>query len=367
MSPPQPVRIPLLNPNEPDALVTAVLVEDGQRVTQGEPLCTLETTKAAHELLADAPGYVLGLCCQAGETVTAGEVFCYLAASPDQSLPEAPPPGTESPPEGEPLPPGLRITRPALRLARERGIDLAALPIGPLVTADRVRSALEAGDLPPAGPGAFDPRALVVYGGGGHGKAVIELARARGGFRLVGVIDDGIPAGEAVLDVPVLGGGERLADLFEGGVRLAANAVGGIGDITSRVRVFHRLAESGFGCPVLIHPSAVIEPSARLSAGTQVFPHAYVGSDARLGRGVIVNTGAIVSHDCEVQVYANLSPGAILAGGVRVGPRSLIGMGATVNLGVSVGADARVGNGATVKEDVPAGGVVPAGSIWPRR
>jgi acetyltransferase-like isoleucine patch superfamily enzyme len=40
-------------------------------------------------------------------------------------------------------------------------------------------------------------------------------------------------------------------------------------------------------------------------------------------------------------------------------------MGATINLRVSLGAGARIGNGATVKEDVPAKGIVRAGSTWP--
>jgi acetyltransferase-like isoleucine patch superfamily enzyme len=38
----------------------------------------------------------------------------------------------------------------------------------------------------------------------------------------------------------------------------------------------------------------------------------------------------------------------------------------TVNLRVKIGARARIGNGATIKQDVPAGGVVRAGSVWPQ-
>jgi acetyltransferase-like isoleucine patch superfamily enzyme len=63
--------------------------------------------------------------------------------------------------------------------------------------------------------------------------------------------------------------------------------------------------------------------------------------------------------------YANLSPGAILAGEVSVGSATLIGMGVTVNLRVKIGEHARIGNGSTIKQDVPAGGIVHAGTIWP--
>ncbi len=214
-------------------------------------------------------------------------------------------------------------------------------------------------------PPGFNPRALVVYGGGGHGKAVIDLVRATGTYEVVAVVDDGLPAGTQVLGVPVVGGAEALRDLAAQGVRLAANAVGGIHDLRVRVAIFDRLQEAGFACPTLVHPSAVVEPSARLAAGAQVFPLAYVGGEASIGFGTIVNTAAVVSHDCRIGDYVILSPGARLAGGVTVGERALLGMGVTVNLNLTVGAGARIGNGATVKRDVPEGAVVHAGAVWP--
>lgn len=362
---PVEVTIPLLNPNEPEALLAALHVSEGQQVSAGDPLCTLETTKSTTELEAKTGGYVIGLRCSQGETVRAGDRLCYLAETVDWQ-PPAREPVTST--EGEkPLPEGLRITAPALALASRLGVTLESLPRGPLVTESALRalagtSAAGGLDIPSA---AFDPTAIIVYGGGGHGKSLIELLLALGSYRIVGVVDDSLPQDQTVLGLPVLGGGEMLADLHAGGVRLAANAVGGIGDLTVRVRVFERLSQVGFTCPAVVHPTAYVEPSAVLSPGVQVFPHAYIGSDVRLGYGTIVNTGAIVSHDCRLGSYVNISPGAILAGGVQVGDGVLVGMGATVNLLAHIGRGARVGNGATVKRDVPESGIVRAGSTWP--
>jgi sugar O-acyltransferase (sialic acid O-acetyltransferase NeuD family) len=206
---------------------------------------------------------------------------------------------------------------------------------------------------------------LVVYGGGGHGKCLIDLVRALGTYELVGVVDDGLQPGALVMGLTVLGDRGRLSELLEDGVRLAVNGVGGVGDIESRIRVFERLRKAGFRCPTIVHPAATIEPSAQLDEGVQVLPHAYVGSQAEIGFGVILNAGAIVSHDCKLDAYASLAPGALLAGGVALGEAAAIGMGVTVNIDVSVGSRARVGNGAVVKGDVPAGVVVRAGQVWP--
>jgi sugar O-acyltransferase (sialic acid O-acetyltransferase NeuD family) len=299
--------------------------------------------------------------------------LCYLADSLEDvtreyaKIGEANEPAAAAVSQARELPAGLRITAPALALARSRGIDLGRLPVGPLVTESMLRALLEgsAQSAFAAPASAFNPQAILVYGGGGHGKSLIDLLRSLGTYKLVGVVDDGLSKGEMVMDLPVLGGGEVLPELYERGVRLAVNAVGGIGDVSVRMKVFQKLAQAGFACPAVAHPSAVVEPSATLSPGVQVFPHAYVGSEVRLGYGAIVNTGAIVSHDCVLGDYVNISPGAILAGAVQIGSGALIGMGVTINLAVQVGAGARIGNGATVKSDVPEKGLVRAGTIWP--
>ena len=85
-------------------------------------LCTLETTKSAADLLAEADGYIApGLQHDTGDSVSAGEVFCYLAEEPGWT-PLEPDHGS---PQGEnALPPGPRITQPALALAKEKGLDL---------------------------------------------------------------------------------------------------------------------------------------------------------------------------------------------------------------------------------------------------
>jgi sugar O-acyltransferase (sialic acid O-acetyltransferase NeuD family) len=373
MPEPVSVLIPLINPNEPEAMLAALHVTEGQLVAAEAPLCTLETTKSTADLVAEIEGYVAGLHFEQGQTVRAGQVFCYLASSPNWSPPVTEPAETEYSSEAG-KPSDLRITDPALALARQHQLDLASLPRDRLITGQVIREILQAsGEAGLAGgPDMrlpdfdFDPTAILVYGAGGHAKAIIDLLRSLGSYRIAGVLDDD-PAlcGGSLMGVPVLGGGEQLGRLHQQGIRLAVNAVGGIGSLQVRIKVFRRLAEAGFNCPAVIHPSAVVEPSAKLAPGVQIFPQSYVGSEAQAGFGTIINTGAIVSHDCQLGPWVNISPGAILAGGVLLGSGVLVGMGATINLLVKIGPGARIGNGATVKSDVPAGAVVRAGSIWP--
>ena len=370
MPEPRPVLIPQLNPNEVEVRLASLPVHDGMSVRPGDVLAILETTKSTSELTAEWEGFVIELAFREGATAHSGDVLCYLGETPADRPPRPKLFQAESE-RVTALPPGVRITRPALALAQANAIDLEKLPRGPLITEEHVRTllpyrpAISAVPSLPALDPTMTPTALVVYGGGGHGKSVIEMLRSLGTYTLIGVIDDGLPVGTMVLDLAVLGGKDSLAELAGRGLRYAINAVGGIGNLAPRLQVFDALQASGITCPAVIHPTAFVEASASLAGGIQVFPHAYIGSSTRVGFGVIVNTGAILSHDCVINDYANISPGAILAGGVHVGERSLIGMGVTINLQVMVGNDVRIGNGATIKADVPDGSVVHAGSIWP--
>jgi sugar O-acyltransferase (sialic acid O-acetyltransferase NeuD family) len=363
MTSPHPITIPLINPNEPSALLAELHVSPGQRVQQGDKLCTLETTKSTLELTVEESGYVAGLSSRVGQTVEAGEILCYISASPDWT----PPSQASVSAETTVAPVGLRISQPALQLAQKHNIDLTQLGGDVFITEKIVQELIDTSTQTRLMLQRQDyaPNSILIYGGGGHGKALIDMIRVLGTYPIAGIIDDGIAPGINIMGVTVLGGGNLLEHLYDCGIHLAANAVGGIGNIAIRIKVFERLLKVGFACPTLLHPTAFVESSAELADGVHVMPHAYVGSEVRIGFGVLINTGAIVSHDCILGDYTNLSPGSILAGEVEVGRAALIGMGATLNLRVKIGSHARVGNGATVKQDVPESGIVRAGTIWP--
>ena len=191
------------------------------------------------------------------------------------------------------------------------------------------------------------------------------MSQAIGAFRILGIVDDNAAlTGTSVLGIPVLGTRAILPQLVAQGVHLAANGVGGIIDIGVRIRLFELLAGSGFSFPILRHPRATVEASARVSDGVQIFANAYVGSEATLHERCMINTGAVVSHDCEIGAYTHIAPGALLAGHVHVGARALVGMGVTTIIGLKIGAGARIGNGAVLLADVPEKAIIPAGKVW---
>jgi sugar O-acyltransferase (sialic acid O-acetyltransferase NeuD family) len=122
---------------------------------------------------------------------------------------------------------------------------------------------------------------------------------------------------------------------------------------TTRRRGFVEQATAhGFSFATLVHPSAVVAPSAELGAGTIVGAGAVIGGQTRIGAHVIVNRGVLVGHHTRVGDYVTISPGANVAGCVSIGEQTYIGMAAVVLDHRAVGAGSVVGAGALVTRDV---------------
>jgi len=77
-------------------------------------------------------------------------------------------------------------------------------------------------------------------------------------------------------------------------------------------------------CPAGIHPSAVVEPTARIAADACVGPLTYVGDGVRVGSGVRVLANCTLGDGCEIGADSLLHPGVRIGDGVRIGRRVVI-------------------------------------------
>lgn len=191
---------------------------------------------------------------------------------------------------------------------------------------------------------------LVLWGAGGHGKVVLDVARSAGTFQSVVFIDDdALRAGLEFCGCRVLGGAESLRQIAGYEFAIA------IGDNLARARRYHLAEEAGLTAAVLIHRSATVSPDALIGAGTVVMPGSVVNPGSRIGRNCIINTGAVVEHDCAIGDHVHISPRVAMGGCVTVESYAHVGIGAVLLPAATVGESAVVGAGAVVLKDAPAG------------
>jgi len=194
----------------------------------------------------------------------------------------------------------------------------------------------------------------LIVGAGAQGRLTLELLRATASGEPVWFVDDDPAlAGSRVGGVEVVPRAGLAARVGDEGARVVI----AVGDNPTRLRLAAALRgelgdeRSSFG--TLVHPAAVVAPSAHVGGGSVVFAGAVVQSGARVGAHVVVNSGAIVEHDCTIEDGASLSPGCCMGGRVHVGTGAFVGVGATLCPRITVGRGAIVGAGAVVTADVP--------------
>ena len=105
--------------------------------------------------------------------------------------------------------------------------------------------------------------------------------------------------------------------------------------------------------PALIHPRAMVSPTAHIGEGSFVGAGAIVAAGCNIGRYALLNRGCTIGHDCVLEDFVNVGPGANLASFVTLRANSTISLGANLVNWVEVGAHSVVAAGAVVLENVP--------------
>lgn len=137
------------------------LVSEGAPVTEGEPLLTVETDKAAVDVDAPIDGILLKIVGQVDTDYPVGATLAWIGAAGEEIPDEEPAPAAAP----EVVAPELRVTPVARRLAERHGIDADALqgtgPGGRVTKAD-VQQAVETGQPPADADGAAADRGELV-------------------------------------------------------------------------------------------------------------------------------------------------------------------------------------------------------------
>ena len=192
-------------------------------------------------------------------------------------------------------------------------------------------------------------REIILIGGGGHCKSVIDVIELEGKFKIAGIIEkDKNLIGQKVLDYEVIGCDEDLGKLREK-YEYAFVTVGQIKTPDLRTKIYEKLKKLNFKLPVIISPLAYVSKYSKIEEGTIIMHHALVNANAKIGKNCIINSKALIEHDALIEDFCHISTAAVINGGVIVKRGSFIGSNAVTKEYIEIKENSFIKAGSLVK------------------
>jgi len=194
---------------------------------------------------------------------------------------------------------------------------------------------------------------IYIYGGGGHGKVVIETIEAQYGPQsIVGIFDD--DPKKKNLDFY----GHKIIGSIKEFPKLIPNLILAIGDNETRRTKSIEIKNLITSFVSAIDPYSRISHSVKISSGTLVMPGVIINADATIGNHCILNTNATIEHDCFVDDFTHIAPNTVLTGAVKIGKASMIGANSVIVPGIKIGDNCLIAAGSVVTTNIPDNAIV---------
>lgn len=189
---------------------------------------------------------------------------------------------------------------------------------------------------------------LGIYGSGGAGREVKEIAVELNQWEEVVFIDDAV-------DADVFKGIRRMSfyRFQEEFSAETAEVVIALGEPKTKILLYHRVKDGGFKFGNVIHHSAWVSPTATLGKGVVLRAGVVINADAVIEDNVTVMEQSCIGHDVILRKHCQISGYVIVGGGSEIGEGTYIGLSVPVKDHIRVGSNAIVGMGSVVVREIP--------------
>lgn len=195
---------------------------------------------------------------------------------------------------------------------------------------------------------------IVLVGSGQHARVVLYNIKEQGKYEVICMLDsDESKIGQYVEGIKIV---DTYDDLEVVSKKYETNKFFiAFGNMKYRKKVFEHFVNNGWEAVNIIHPNAVVSPSAVIGKGVLIECGCLITPNPVIGDNVVINTGSQVNHDNIVENHVYIASGVVLSGGVTIKENTLLDDGVIVTLGRTVGANSLIGAGGVVTRDIQDG------------
>ena len=188
---------------------------------------------------------------------------------------------------------------------------------------------------------------LILVGGGGHCKSVIDVAESAG-YTILGILDKPEEVGKQVLDYKVIGTDDDIPQYVD-----KAEFVITVGQIKSsaiRHKIAERIEKAGGKLATIVASDATVSKYATIGEGTVILHKCVVNADARIGKNCIINTMANIEHEVAIGDFCHISTGVMVNGMTKVGNDTFVGSGSVLYNCIEVSSNSIIPAGTIVRK-----------------
>lgn len=195
---------------------------------------------------------------------------------------------------------------------------------------------------------------LILIGGGGHCKSVIDVAESAG-YNILGILDMPEDIGKSVLDYKIIGTDDDIPQYADKAEFVIT--VGFIKSPSIRMRLFDKVREAEGKLATIVASTAHVSRYASLGEGTVVMHQAVVNAGARIGENCIINTFCNIEHGASIGNQCHISTGSMINGDCKIGDNCFIGSQSVSANGIKICDDVIIGAGSFVRKSINKSGI----------
>ena len=195
---------------------------------------------------------------------------------------------------------------------------------------------------------------VIIIGASGHSAEITDYITHYNNsvapelcFDVVGYIDDNKENYDSYSFVsPYLG---KIQDHE---VSEEAEYIMGIANIQFRRTIVENFLQKGAKFATLIHPSAIVSPSAIVGEGCVVAHNASIGPKAIIGNFNMLNSRCTIGHDSTIGNFNFIGPQVVLSGFTKVGNNNMFGVNSATIPTIEIGDNNTIAAGMIITKTV---------------
>lgn len=193
---------------------------------------------------------------------------------------------------------------------------------------------------------------IILIGGGGHCKSIIDTINGLKKYNIIGILDIADKVENEICSIKIIGTDDKLEYYYKNGVRNAFLTIGSIGDTTLRRKLYSIALNIGYIFPNIVDNTAIVSDKIEIGHGNFIGKGTIININTKITNNSIINTGAIIEHDCHIGSFCHIAPGTTISGNVVIGENTHIGTNSTIIQNIRIGENVIVGAGSVVIRNI---------------